>query len=639
MGNRHFRIRITLLASLGLCAMVACGRGLGTRPVEADWTPPESTQVSALPLEVQGRVINAQGLGVEGLSLRLEASDIPVLAAQYGLEQSERFLCTTNGGGYFRVEIPSSTNHLLLSVEFDGQAFYPWNPSFLENSGTNLGAFFLPERRRIAGQIVDAEENGRAGVPVRVGELIRAALLVPEGFWIHEHDDYLWLAEAKPKEQDWPDLGILSLTTDAEGRFSVEGYFSDPWVAWTDTKGIPHGQGCAYSGDWADLQLSEHATVAESFAIRPGKVSDLTQVEVISTVSHCLPNLQVLGVQSIDQEQMVRMTTELPFQEQEQGHFYGPSMAYRLHAQAPWVLRSSFWGYPSLPELLLEAPQDLQVQLQDEEGEAIEDALLQWAATDSLDPSLPGQGLELPAFASLEPGTWLAKGVPPGNLMAWVESRSAGFSAASWAPYPLEAHVPDWHQAQTLTLHRAAHPVFQVTAGKGRQPVAGAIIQAGPWVQWSDHDGKCEEHENSYLGNRGVTDADGRWTPASLCQRGAWIYVLYGGSLMPFAWDGSNGEHAIHLGEMAMIQGTVMSGDTPAPELVLSLTPIEDDHLQVRLCVDDQGRFQLPMMAGEYVLEHGPFDDAFWTQEGDLVESILLEAGDAMELLLYREQP
>lgn len=639
MGDRHFCFRITLLASLCWCALVACGRGLGTRPVEADWTPPESTQTSTLPLEVQGRVINAEGHGIADLSLRLEASDIPILGAQYGLEQSQRYLCTTNAGGYFQVEIPSSTNHMLLSVEIDGQAFYPWDPSFLENSGTNLGAFLLPEPKRIAGQIIDAEDNGRPGIPVRIGEVIRVALLVPEGFWIHENDDYLWLAEARPNEQDWQDLGILSLTTDAEGRFSVEGYFADPWVAWTDTKGIPHGQGCAYSPDWADLLLGEHTTVAEAFAVRPGKVSDLTKVEVISTISHCLPNLQVLGFQSIDQDLMVRMTTELSFQEQDDGHFYGPSMAYRLHSQAPWVLRSSFWGYPSLPELNLDVPHDLQIQLHDEAGEPIEDAHLRWMATDSMDPSLPAQRLNLPAFASTDPGTWLAKKVPPGDLMALVESPRAAFAGVFWAPYPHEVRVPEWHAAQTVTMHRAAHPVFQVTASQDHHPIAGAIIQAGPWVQWPNHDGMCEEHEHSYLGNRGLTDADGRWTPASLCQRGAWIYVLYGGSLLPFAWDGSSGEHEIHLGEMAMIRGTVMSGETPAPELVISLTPVTDDELQVRLCVDDQGRFRLPMMAGEYVLEHGQFDDAFWTQEGELVESILLEAGDAMELRLYMEQP
>jgi len=639
MGDRHFRIRFTPLALLGICAIAACGRGLGTRPVEADWTPPESTPTSVLPLEVQGRVINALGHGVADLSLRLEVSDIPVLGAQNGLEQSQRFLCTTNDGGYFQVDIPSSTNHMLLSVEFDGQAFYPWDPNFLENSGTNLGAFLLPERRRIAGKIVDAEENGRPHVPVRVGELIRAALLVPEGFWIHEHDDYLWLAAAKPSDQDWPDLGIHSLTTDAKGRFSVEGYFSEPWVAWTDTKGIPHGQGCAYSPDWEDLLLGEHTTEEESFAIRPGEVRDLTKVEVISTVSNCLPNLQVLGFQSIDQDQRVRMTTELPFRERDYGDFYGPSMAYRLHAQAPWVLRSSFWGYPSSPELVLDVPQDLRIQLQDEDGQPIEDASLRWIATDSMDLSLPAQGLKLPAFASTGPGIWLAKKVPPGDLVAWLESPSAAFAGAYWNPFPHEVHEPTWHEAQTVTMHRSAQPIFQVTFGKDHQPVAGAIIQAGPWVPWSSHEGMCEEHEHSYFGNRGVTDADGRWTPASVCQRGAWIYALHGGSLMPFAWDGSNGEHEIHLGELAMIQGTVMIGETPAPELVLNLTPLGNHQLQVRLRVDDQGRFQLPMIAGEYVLEHGPFDDALWTKEGDIVESILLEPGDAMELLLYAEQP
>jgi len=638
MRDRHIRLLLILLAGFFLCTLGACGRGLGSRPLQAVQLPQEA-QAEVLPISIKGRVINTEGHGIPALALELEFTDVPVLGAHRGLEQADSRHCTTDAGGYFQVEVPSASNHLRLSVHIDGQRYFPWDPSSLEYSGTNLGAFFLPERRRIAGQIVDDKHQGRAGVSVRIAENLRSALLVPEGFGIHESDDYLWLAESKPNQLDWAKLGVIALTTDEEGRFSTEGYFVDPWVSWTDAKGLPHGQGCAYSRDWEDMMLGEHHLTEEHIPLHATKGVDLSKAEVIATVTTCLPDLQILSRQTIRPGMGLTIQTENPTGFDELGYRTGPSLGYRLHAQAPWVFRSSFWGGESALDLFFDAPQDLMVRLQDEEGNEIENATLQWAAPESMDPRQWNSKLALPEFTPQEPGTWRASQVPPGDLMAWIEAPGMAPGLAFWDPYPHDDRDPTWHREQTIALHRAPKPIFRVVMGPEKQPVAGFLIQVGPWVQWSDQEPKCEDHGHSYLGNRGLTDAEGRWSPAAVCSRGATIYVVYGGSVLPFTWDGTGGEHEIDLGEVATLSGTILSGGVPAPDLVLSLEPMDNDRQEVRVCTDSQGKFHLPMLAGEYQFEHGDFGDALWTSDGELVESLALEPGDAMELLLHAQQP
>lgn len=638
MNRGALRLLLGALAGLLGCGLIACGKGLGTRPLAATGPPPEASSTTDL-FEVQGRLIGADGHGLPDLEVHLESSTSPMFGSLGGLGLGLDHSTTTDAGGYFRVEVPSTTIMLRLSVLLEGTRFFPWQPLFLEQAGLNLGGLVVPPQQEISGQVLDPEGLSRGGVTIRLGEGHRLATLVPPGFLIHETDDFLWLAEAADADADLAQLGVLTATTDEDGRFHFLAPMMDPWLSFVDREGHPHAEACNAFGDWRDIPLLAHPMSPNQSSIIGENDEPATKASVSATVTTCFGDYQILREQLTDAEGMLSWATETPLALGDLGYWRGPSLAWRQQKNAPWLLRSSFFGEFLDQPLRIDRERDLTIHLQREDGSVIEEAQMTWVSMPLTDPQLANQSLKLPAFVANSAGSWTAKGVPAGAVTARIEAPGMLPSLVLWDPYPFDAFEEDWAKPQTIQLHQATTPTFHVVTGANKIPVAGAIIQLSPWVQWSSHQPKCEEHEHPYFGNRGVTDGEGHWEAGPQCHLGAWIHVLYGASLVAFAWDGSGGEVVLELGELGSVSGTIWNQGIPAAELLLAFTPWKQEKLQVRVRVDSQGQFHLPILAGEYVVEHGDFGSALWTAEGEIVETIRVGPGEALDVFLHAEQP